>query len=72
MKKVLDTHQKETHNIENRMEKCAFKKHKTPAELAFDACVYFTDDFSLYNAETGKYNIFTEFLNFSSETFKFK
>lgn len=36
------------------MEKCKIKKHKTPAELAYDACVYFTDDFSFYNAETGK------------------
>lgn len=37
-----------------KMEKCNFKKYKTPAELAYDACDYFTDDFSYYNAETGK------------------
>lgn len=29
-------------------------KRKTPAEIAYDACIYFTDDFTLYNAETGK------------------
>lgn len=40
--------------IQSKMENCKSKKHKTPAELAYDACVYFTDDFSLYNAETGK------------------
>lgn len=32
------------------------KRRRTP-ELAYDACVYFTDDFSLFNAEIGKYII---------------
>lgn len=38
------------------MDKYKVKKQRTPAELAYDACVYFTDDFTLYNAETGKYS----------------
>lgn len=29
-------------------------KKRKPTEVAFDACVYFTDDFSSFNAEIGK------------------